>query len=107
MQISFLTQIDTWQLMLILVALMIVSILIGLYTGNKFYRESKIDSTILGALFTLLGLLLAFTFSMAINYNGIRKDIIVKEANDISTAMLRADLYRENDRILFREEFKT
>ena len=106
MQISFLTQIDTWQLMLILVALMLVSILIGLYTGNKFYRESKIDSTILGALFTLLGLLLAFTFSMAINYNGIRKDIIVKEANDIGTAILRADLYRENDRNLFREEFK-
>ena len=106
MQISFLTQIDTWQLMLILMALMIVSILIGLYTGSKFYKESKVDSTILGALFTLLGLILAFTFSMAINYHGIRKDIIVDEANDIGTAILRADLYPENDRNLFRADFK-
>ena len=106
MQISFLTQIDTWQLMLILMALMIVSILIGLYTGNKFYRESRVDATILGALFTLLGLLLAFTFSMSINYHGIRKDIIVEEANDIGTAILRADLYRENDRNLFRTDFR-
>src|SRR6187551_543156 len=106
MQISFLTQIDTWQLMLILMALMIISILIGLYTGNKFYKESKVDSTILGALFTLLGLILAFTFSMAIEYHGIRRDIIVEEANDIGTAILRADLYRESDRNLFRAEFK-
>ena len=106
MQISFLTQIDTWQLMIILLALMIVSILIGLFTGNKFYKESKVDSTILGALFTLLGLILAFTFSMAINYHGIRKDIIVEEANEIGTAILRADLYRENDRDLFRADFK-
>ena len=106
MQPSILLRLDTWQLMLILFALMIMSIIVGLKAGKKFYRESQFDNTILGSLFTLLGLLLAFTFSMAINYHDMRKDIIIEEANDIGTAILRADLYRENERNLLREEFK-
>jgi len=92
--------------MLILLALMTISILIGLATGKKLYKESKVNSTILGSLFTLLGLLLAFTFSMAVNYYNMRRDIIIEEANDIGTAILRADLYRETDRQLFRADFK-
>ena len=106
MQPSLLLRLDTWQLMLILLALMIISIVIGLKAGKKFHKGSEADNTILGSLFTLLGLLLAFTFSMAINYHGIRKDIIIEEANDIGTAILRADLYRESDRHLFRAAFE-
>src|SRR5436190_15581501 len=106
MQPSFLLRLDTWQIMLILLALMILSIKVGLITGKKSHKESPADNTILASLFTLLGLLLAFTFSMAINYHGMRRDIIVEEANDIGTAILRADLYRENDRNLFRADFK-
>jgi hypothetical protein len=106
MQISFLTRLDIWQLVLLLLALMVISILIGRFAGKKFYRESSVDSTILGSLFTLLGLLLAFTFSMAINYYGMRREIIIDEANDIGTAVLRADLYRDADRQLFRADFK-
>jgi hypothetical protein len=106
MQPSFLLRLDTWQLMLILLALMIISIVIGLKAGKRFHKGSEADNTILGSLFTLLGLLLAFTFSMAINYHGIRKDIIIEEANDIGTAILRADLYREGDRHSFRAAFK-
>src|SRR5215203_2530068 len=106
MQPSILLRLDTWQLMLILLALMITSIIVGLKAGKKFHKVSEGDTTILGSLFTLLGLLLAFTFSMAINYHGIRKDIIIEEANDISTAILRADLYRESERNMLRTEFK-
>jgi len=106
MQPSFLLSLDTWLIMLILLGLMILSIKVGLITGKKSHKESPADNTILGSLFTLLGLLLAFTFSMAINYHGMRRDIIVEEANDIGTAILRADLYPESDRNLFRAEFK-
>ena len=106
MQVSFLAQLDTWKLILILLILMIGSILAGFMAGKKFYRESKIDSTILGSLFTLLGLMLAFTFSMALNYHNMRREIIIEEANDIGTAILRADLYREDDRNLLRGDFK-
>jgi len=106
MEPSIVLRLDTWQLILILLALMIISIMLGLMVGKKFHKESQVDTTILGSLLTLLGLLLAFTFSMAINYHGMRKDVIIQEANDIGTAILRADLYRDNERNLLRAEFK-
>ena len=106
MQPSFLLRLDTWQLMFILLAMMIISIMVGLRAGKKTHKETHVDSTILGSLFTLFGLMLAFTFSMAINYHGMRRDIIIEEANDIGTAILRADLYRQSDRNLFKTDFK-
>jgi hypothetical protein len=99
-------RIDAWILMLALFALMIISILIGLNAGKKIHKESSIDSTILASLITLLGLILAFTFSMSVNNYNMRREIIVTEANNIGTAVLRADLYPEADRNLFRVDFK-
>ena len=45
-----------------------------------------------GAVFGLLGLLLAFTFSAAASRYDTRRDLIVKEANAVGTAYLRLDL---------------
>jgi len=45
-----------------------------------------------GAIFALLGLLIAFTFSGAASRFDERRDLIVEEANDIGTAYLRLDL---------------
>ena len=45
-----------------------------------------------GALFGLMGLVLAFTFSGAISRFDDRRKLIVEEANDIGTAYLRVDL---------------
>jgi hypothetical protein len=92
--------------MLILLGLMILSTVIGLYAGRKRARETKMDATILGSLFALLGLMLAFSFSLATNFFGMRREIIIDEANNIGTAILRADLYRNSDRQLFRTDFK-
>jgi hypothetical protein len=99
-------RIDAWVHMLILLALMIISILVGLKAGKKIHKESPSDSTILGSLITLLALMLAFTFSMSVNNYNTRREIVIEEANDISTAILRADLYPETDRNLFRADFK-
>jgi hypothetical protein len=44
------------------------------------------------AAFTLLALLLAFSFSMALGRYDARRATVVREANDISTAFLRADV---------------
>jgi hypothetical protein len=41
----------------------------------------------------MLGLLLAFTFGMSNDRYNKRRDLIIEEANDIGTAILRADLY--------------
>jgi hypothetical protein len=45
-----------------------------------------------GAVFALLGLLIAFTFSGAATRFDERRNLVVQEANDIGTAYLRLDL---------------
>lgn len=49
-------------------------------------------SAVDGAVFALLGLLVAFTFSGAASRFDERRNLIVQEANDIGTAWLRVDL---------------
>lgn len=45
-----------------------------------------------GAIFALLGLLLAFTFAGAVSRFDVRRALIVEETNAISTAYLRLDM---------------
>jgi len=85
---------------------MLICILIGMFVRQRFYKEYEKEGTVQGALFAILGLLLAFTFSMAVSRYEKRIDIIIEEANDIGTAVLRADLYPETERQLFRADFK-
>ena len=47
-----------------------------------------------GAVFALLGLLIAFTFSGAASRLDTRRQLIVEEANAIGTAYLRLDLLK-------------
>lgn len=47
---------------------------------------------IVGGLLGMLGLLLAFTFSMAASQHELRKQNVLSEANAVGTAYLRADL---------------
>jgi len=49
-------------------------------------------SSVDGAVFALLGLLIAFTFSGATARFDTRRELIVEETNDIGTAYLRIDL---------------
>jgi hypothetical protein len=54
--------------------------------------SSESAAAVIGALFALLGLLLAFTFSGAYARFDARRQIIVQEVNAIGTAWLRLDL---------------
>ena len=59
-----------------------------------------------GAVYGLLGLLIAFTFSgAAARFDG-RRQLIVEEANDIGTAYLRLDLLPAEARDRLREKFR-
>ena len=58
------------------------------------------------ALLGLLALLLSFTFSMSSSRHDKRTSLVIEEANDISTAILRADLYPDSIRKVFREDLK-
>ena len=56
-----------------------------------------------GAVFALLGLLIAFTFSGAASRFDARRQLIVQEANAIGTAWLRLDLLSTNAQPALRE----
>jgi hypothetical protein len=59
-----------------------------------------------GAVFALMGLLVAFTFSGAAGRLDARRQLIVKEANDIATAYLRLDLLPPAPRAALREKLR-
>src|SRR5271169_3724991 len=58
------------------------------------------------AIFSLLGLLLAFSFSGATARFDARRQLIVQEANTISTAYQRLDLLPASDQPAFRHLFR-
>lgn len=59
-----------------------------------------------GALFALLGLLIAFTFSGAASRFDTRRQLIVEETNAVGTAYLRLDLLQEEARDMLRQDFR-
>jgi hypothetical protein len=59
-----------------------------------------------GAVFALLGLLVAFSFSAAADRFSSRRDLIVAEANAIGTAALRIDLMPEDAQPQMRDTMK-
>jgi len=59
-----------------------------------------------GAVFALLGLLIAFTFSGATSRFDERRNLIIEETNDVSTAYLRLDLLPASTQPALRELFR-
>ncbi len=59
-----------------------------------------------GAVFALVGLLIAFTFSGAASRFDVRRDLVVQETNAIGTAYLRLDLLPEAVRPAMRKQFR-
>lgn len=70
------------------------------------HSDSSSFAAVHGAVFALLGLLIAFTFSGAASRFDHRRDLIVEEANDIGTAYFRIALLPEADRGLLRDKFR-
>ena len=107
---SFIHQTDAFVLCIFLFVAMIGMVLLGRIAG-KIWRKERDEpkggvNALLGALFALFGFILAFAFGMSgTRYDNVR-NIIVEEANDISTAVLRADLYSDSVRDAFRSDFK-
>jgi hypothetical protein len=60
-----------------------------------------------GAVFGLMGLLVAFTFSSAASRFEARRQMIVLETNAIGTAYLRLDLLPAGDQPQLREDFRS
>jgi len=108
MKTDLLFQTEAWVIALVLFILMIIATLIGKKIGNKIRLNNKSEKNLTetSGLIGLLFFLLAFTFGMSGSRYDSRRTIVVEEANDIGTAILRSDLYPDTERTLFRKDFK-
>jgi hypothetical protein len=90
---------------------MVLLLELGRYLGQRRIARSpggavKGLGAVEGAVYGLMGLLLAFTFSGAAERFDVRRHLIVEEANAIGTAYLRLDLLPEEDRAALRQSFR-
>ncbi len=80
---------------------------LGHYASRRIQTAHEGTGTIEAAVFALLGLLLGFTFANGMSHLDQRRQLIIREANAISTAYLRLDLLpacqQEEMRHLFRQ----
>lgn len=89
-----------WMLIAVAAALLIGCAELGFRFGFRLHergdtaRIAQIGG-IQGAVLGLLGLLLGFTYAMAVNHYDSRRDLVLKEANAIGTTWLRAALLPE------------
>jgi len=111
MTTSFLFYLPAWLLAIIILLIVLLFMWIGAqYRRYEKRRKKDLASKEFGSLenlmLGLLGLLLAFTFGMALDKFADRRRVIVEEANAIGTAVLRADLYPDSIRSVLRKDFE-
>jgi hypothetical protein len=95
-----------------LLVMMLVSMDIGYRIGHRRKTSDaqtsiEVIGTVDAAVFGLLGLILAFTFSGASDRLALRRTQIVQEANAIGTAYLRIDVLAQSDQPAIRELFRS
>jgi hypothetical protein len=108
---EFLGSIAAGWIALGLLALMLLVHEIAFRRGRRFSSASlgadESSAKLLdSALSLLLGLFLAFSFSLAAGRYETRQDLVVAEANAIGTAFLRCDLLQEGQREACRRLFR-
>jgi hypothetical protein len=91
----------------LVLSLLAVATFAGLAIRSRFLegveRESESLKTMEGAVLALLGLLLGFTFSMAVSRYDQRKQLEIAEANNLGTLWLRTSLLSESGRMAERD----
>ena len=90
---------------------MVVSLELGRRAGRRHLAKVGTEAgtglgPLEGAIFGLLGLLVAFTFSGAASRFDVRRQLIVQEANAIGTAYLRVDLLSAASQPALRADFR-
>jgi len=111
LKLSLLQSAPTSVIALIIFILIIIFFWLGTRTRIIFLRknpdQAQVDlKAINGMLLGLLGLLLAFTFSMSNSRFDSRRELVTQEANSIGTVILRTDVYPDSVRKLLRTGLK-
>ena len=84
-----------WLLGLCFFLALLLAYLAGQWLGRRFpggSHDHPGDNHVLTAMLALLGLLIAFTFSLSITRHDTRRQAVIAEGNAISTAWLSATL---------------
>ncbi len=103
MESSPLYNFPLWGPGIIFVVMLGIALESGYRVGLK-RRESWKDAdsgggaVVLTSMFALMGLVMAFTYASGVSRYDARKDAVMKEANALGTAFLRADLVAEPGR---------
>jgi hypothetical protein len=97
--------------MVVLIAAMLSTFELGWRLGIRRLQQDageadKGSAAVEGAVFGLMGLLIAFAFSGGITRLDIRRDLKLKEANALGTAWLRLDLLSPGDRSALQADFR-
>lgn len=100
----------------LLVAITLFILLIAFYFIGYRLRNSTIKNSpghtvedlgaISGTMLGLLALLLAFAFGMSNSRYDTRRQLVIEEANNIGTAILRTDIYPDSLRLVLRNHLK-
>jgi hypothetical protein len=111
LNLTFLQTIPPYVIAIVLFLLTIACYMIGHRLRVRKLSKSKNPgeddpSAVSGTLLGLLALLLAFTFGMANSRYDDRRSLVTKEANAISTAILRADIFPDSMRTILRTHFR-
>jgi hypothetical protein len=93
---------------LALITILFVAMYALIAFGRRLGAGRKIDGLVAieGAVFGLMGLLIAFTFGSAAVRFETRRNLIVEEANDIGTAYLRLDVLPAEAQPPLRDAFR-
>ena len=110
MSFSWLHRIDALLLAAALFIAMLLLVIVGRNAARLWNKEAEEPEggvkNLLTVLYALSGFILAFTFGMSgTRFEKVRA-VIAEEANTIGTAILRADLYSDSVRQVFRADFK-
>ncbi|OHB49406.1 MAG: hypothetical protein A2Y10_19440 [Planctomycetes bacterium GWF2_41_51] len=100
-----------WGIFVLTIAVVMVSMRIGRYLGNRRRRKPDHESeaslgTIIGSTLGLLGFLIVFSFGLAAERFQQRKQILLDEINAIGTTHLRAGLLAEPHKNEIRDLLK-
>lgn len=94
---------------------LLIILMFSVYIGRRFgqwqmarsaLKNVEVVNVAEGAVFALLGLLVAFTFTGAYDRFEARKNFIIEEANAVDTAYLRIDLLPKYTQAKLKDHFK-
>lgn len=105
---EFILALPIWGVFLFLVVLLPLCVWLGFWFAHFCERRGgyAITEAIPSSIMGVHALLIGFTFSMAISRYEVRRDLVIKDANAIGTAMLRGKTlkapYNEQSQALFK-----